>query len=624
MTGTFLKNGKSDYKILIPDNADFYEEYAAKEFKRLFFDATGVTLSIVKDSDEKITNWEENQAYFSLGNTQIFKTSGVSNDFNLLKRDGYRIVTKGKTLILIGGGGYGTVYAVYGFMERQFGYRYYHPEEVYIKKTADEELKEFDITDIPDFENRTGGNYYSGSDASVKYKGIADCAIRMRTFEFWGKMRDGKPFWGSWVHNHGAYLDGRKYEKAHPDWYSPELTQLCLSNEEMWKEFAKNVIRRVEKFTEQEYFGLGQEDAPTFCGCDRCKEQIKKYGKSGIMMRFTNYVAREVEKWRKENAPERKVYVGTLAYHLTGEPPVKKDENGKYVPLDPSVVAEDNVYILIAPIWADYSASFTDEVNNGPTKKMIEGWAAISDKLMMWIYGANYGGRFRFFDNLHRISENYKLFKKYNYIWFYYETNYSKQGTAFQSMLHFIHAQLAWNTNLDLKDLVVEFMDNFYKDAAPQMKEYLKELDGYYQTQKQVFAKKLNRRIATRLWEEQEREDVLNKDFYDYKFLVKLLNILEDAMNAIRNAKYHEEKEKMLIDRIRLEKLTVQYLVTFCCKEDMTKEEYDKFVDEFISDWEYLEISAGAGKDVNFSLDDVKKMKEGIHYLDIPEFWVQI
>ena len=347
MTGTFLKNGKSDYKILIPDNADFYEEYAAKEFKRLFFDATGVTLSIVKDSDEKITNWEENQAYFSLGNTQIFKTSGVSNDFNLLKRDGYRIVTKGKTLILIGGGGYGTVYAVYGFMERQFGYRYYHPEEVYIKKTADEELKEFDITDIPDFENRTGGNYYSGSDASVKYKGIADCAIRMRTFEFWGKMRDGKPFWGSWVHNHGAYLDGRKYEKAHPDWYSPELTQLCLSNEEMWKEFAKNVIRRVEKFTEQEYFGLGQEDAPTFCGCDRCKEQIKKYGKSGIMMRFTNYVAREVEKWRKENAPERKVYVGTLAYHLTGEPPVKKDENGKYVPLDPSVVAEDTLLFFL-------------------------------------------------------------------------------------------------------------------------------------------------------------------------------------------------------------------------------------------------------------------------------------
>ncbi len=616
---TFLKDGKSEYIIIVPDNADFYEDYASRECKRLFFEATGVTLPIVTESEEKAVAFDENKAYISIGRTKIFETSGVDNDFSILKRDGYRIVTKGNVLILIGGGSYGTVYAIYGFMERQFGYRYYHPDEVYIKKTSDDSLKDYDVTDIPDFENRTGGNYYSGSDAAVRYEGIADCAIRMRTFEFYGKGRDGKPFWGSWVHNHGEYLDGRKYKIAHRDWYSPEFTQLCLSNEEMWPEFAQNVIKRIKRCKEQEYFGLGQEDSASFCGCDRCKEQIKKYGRSGIMMRFTNYVARTVEQWRKENAPERNIYIGTLAYHFTGKPPVKKDENGNYVPLDDSVVAEKNVFVLMAPIWADYSAPFDDEENNADTKEMIEGWPVISDKLMMWIYGANYSGRFRFFDNLHVLSENYKLFKKYDYIWFYYETNFSKQGTAFQSMLHFIHAQLAWNTNLDLKDLVVEFMNNFYKDAAPQMKEYLKRLDSYHKERKAILGKKLNRRIPTLLWEMEETQDVLSKEFYDYKSLVSMLNLLEEGIAQIKKAKYHAEKEKMLIDRIRLEKLTIQYLISFFCEENMTREQFIDFVDAFIYDWKDLGISAG-NAEIDFRIEHVENLKKGIHYLDIPDF----
>ena len=162
-------------------------------------------------------------------------------------------------------------------------------------------------------------------------------------------------------------------------------------------------------------------------------------------------------------------------------------------------------------------------------------------------------------------------------------------------------------------------MDNFYKDAAPQMKEYLKRLDSYHKERKAILGKKLNRRIPTLLWEMEETQDVLNKEFHDYTSLVSMLNLLDEGITQIKKAKYHAEKEKMLIDRIRLEKLTIQYLISFFCEENMTREQFIDFVDTFIYDWKDLGISAG-NAEIDFRIEHVENLKKGIRYLDIPDF----
>ena len=53
------------------------------------------------------------------------------------------------------------------------------------------------------------------------------------------------------------------------------------------------------------------------------------------------------------------------------KPPVKKDESGKWVPYDNSVICDDNVGVYIAPIRAAYNQSFYHD-NNVSAKESIE------------------------------------------------------------------------------------------------------------------------------------------------------------------------------------------------------------------------------------------------------------
>ena len=266
MDKNFIVDGKTEYMLVVSPDSDFYETYAKDEFLRLFKEATGIDIPVVTE----VLEFSSDKKIISIGRTDFFKGSGVRAEYDELKRDGYKIVTKGNSLILVGGGGYGTVYAVYGFFERQFDYRYYMQDEWKITEKQNDKLLEFDVTDIPDIENRTGRFWYPIIDP--------DCAIRMRTFSNFGDMRDGSKFFGSWDHNHiSYYLPLEKYYDEHPDWYSPDKTQLCLSNEEMWPEMVKLVKKRIVENEKSEYFLLGQEDIRTYCDCPRCTEQIKLY-----------------------------------------------------------------------------------------------------------------------------------------------------------------------------------------------------------------------------------------------------------------------------------------------------------------------------------------------------------
>lgn len=576
-----VKSGKSEYILVVPTEPDHYEDFAVKEFKRLFSNATGIELPVMTDEN---AHFDTEKSVISLGRTLTYKESGVAATYDELKRDGYKIVTKGKTVILIGGGTYGTVYAVYGFMEKQFGYRYYAIDEEKIDKKSDAKLIDFDWTNIPDIENRTGRFFPARVDA--------DCAIRMRTMSNYGFFHDGKEFFGSWAHNHiKYYIPIDTYFSEHPEWFSPERTQLCLSNEEMWDEMVERVKGRIMEYTEAEYFLLGQEDQPTFCGCPRCTEQIERYGRSGIMMRFINYVARAIKAWQKEVCPERIIYIGTFAYQKTQEPPVTVDENGNFSPVDPSVVPEDNVFIMIAPMSADCSITIDDPEHNAKAKLTLEGWHYLTDHCVMWAYCSNFNRALGFFDNFHVIDKNYRIFKKYEFKWVYYESHGGKQGTAFQQMLLFIHSNLAWDTSLNTTDLIDEFMPNFYKIAAPKVKQYFLSMDKYYKDGKRKLYEQDGIYRGTYLWNGREGE-VFSKKFYSFDFLKEMYELLNSAINDVEFSDYDESLKNRLIERIALERMTIKFLIAEFFESEFDKKSFYAFIDEFESECERYQVKS--------------------------------
>lgn len=153
-TADFLvKDGKTEYKLVVPKAQTDKLKMAKEEFLYFFEQATGISMSIIYDTDDadnSLTHDKDNK-YVSIGNTTLALTANVSTEGYDLGNDGVRIETKDKTIFLLGGSDTGVIYAVYDFMKIEFGYEQYAADCFAIDKgVTDVTLKNYDVTDIPD------------------------------------------------------------------------------------------------------------------------------------------------------------------------------------------------------------------------------------------------------------------------------------------------------------------------------------------------------------------------------------------------------------------------------------------------------------------------------------------
>ena len=169
-TDWLVKDGKTDYVLYVPAVQSTEMKLAIQEFKLLFYDATKITISEVFDTIPAT----ENGKYISLGENALFDSIYVQDenvegydanknitkaefDKEHLKEDGVRMLTKGKTVYLLGGSqDQGVVNAVYTFMSLHFNYEYFYRNCIVIDEdVTDEKLKIFDVKDVPDIDRRS-------------------------------------------------------------------------------------------------------------------------------------------------------------------------------------------------------------------------------------------------------------------------------------------------------------------------------------------------------------------------------------------------------------------------------------------------------------------------------------
>ena len=142
--------GNSDYKIVIPKEANGSETTAVMELNTFLSEATGVTLPVVTDDT---VNFSEDAKYISLGNTTLMSEAGVEKNDEQLGRSGFIIATKGKSYFLAGRDKQvtkGTLYAVYDFLNEVVGYEYFAPECYSLNKSENVAFKEINKVEIPD------------------------------------------------------------------------------------------------------------------------------------------------------------------------------------------------------------------------------------------------------------------------------------------------------------------------------------------------------------------------------------------------------------------------------------------------------------------------------------------
>jgi hypothetical protein len=565
-----VKDGKSDYKILISSEATDTEKYASGELVSFFKQATGVTLPIVMDTGDM----DENNKYISIGDTSLFEESGMKVSLSELGADGFKIKTYGNSVILNAAEEGGKLYSVYDFMEEQIGFEVYAANEIYVDTIKDRKLKDFDVTEVPDFEGRDVHDVVYGNNATFASRK----RLRGVITSFSSAQGNGS-VWSRtlWCHSTHILLRPSLHLSAHRDWFSVNEKDICYgtgiedspNGELMRQTMFESLKYYIEIAPKAKYFMIGLEDDSGYCGCSKCMTANKLYSghnnrMSGTMVVFVNKMARMVKAWLQDTYPERadQVVIGMFAYQNSLQPPVEKNyATGEYT-YHKDVVPDSNVMIRFAPISAVYSKPMTDPVANKETEEIMKGWRALGANMSVWSYSCPFGAYLYPAYNWHNMQDNYRIFLEYGV------TDVLDQGPRdsailpFQAMRDYVQAELLWDVDQDINVLIDSFMENYYKDAAPYVKQYFNLINANYA----LMEKTKGYSWKPGPWE--SRDQAL-AEYYPKAYLNSCLDLLAQAKKAAEKIE-NESTRRAVMERLEKEELSPRYIVI-----EQYKEYYD-------------------------------------------------
>ncbi len=511
-----LKDGKTDYVVVIPEVASSDILTAKDEFVELFRKATNVTLPVIRDTG--LTH-NANAKYISLGETTLFKSADISLDKSALTRDGYKIVTKDKTIYLAGGEDLGAVYAVYTFMNLNFNFETYWLDCFEIDKgITDFKLMNYQVSDAPDFYERIAnyGMYFikSSDYDESKYK------LRMRmgekrnqnflpVFQMAGNpnSKSGQSTNASMylpreaeLYEDNEWVTAKTYYDAYSSkWFSDAGDQFCYTAHgdadaynAMIEICAAKICYSLTQYTpathpQYNIVTLTQQDNHSVCTCATCGETKAKYGdaNSGALCVFNNKVMEKVQEWmhKEENAEYKRddLQLIFFAYDFSVDSPVVKNEKGEWEPASPDVVLRDDVGIYFANMYYENQLPLSHEMND-KERDNYDGWSVITDNIYNWIYSAN-------FHYLMYIYDTFDFYNSEGYQYFASKgrrmmVNQTQDGTptactAWYNLKAYLDSKLMWNSSLDTGELIEGYFDAMFKDASDTMMEYFLELRAH-------------------------------------------------------------------------------------------------------------------------------------------------
>ena len=496
-TDTYMvKDGKTSYKVVVPEIETQSISYAKSELSRFFKEATGVDLKFIKDTG---LSHNDSNRYISLGDTSLYKSLNRDDDITALKKDGTKIFTKDKTVYIIGGAETGVLNGVYDFLKINFGFEYFFTDSYTLRtNVTDLKLLDYDVTDISDIEYREIIGYTKGSD-SADGKMIS---YRLRLRDSYGNlllpihMGDSQTTEIKNNHNSLYFLPEEKYGTTYPEFYSG-AGQLCYTahgNEKgtydkMTSLCAEKIEQSLMWYPAAEYpqykaVLLGQMDNVPMCSCTACATMKNEHNdaNSAALMKFMHDVGKKVDAWMalEENAAYRRENFKYMffAYLDTSRPPFVEDSNGN---ID---IAEDLKFddgVNVAPFFAQShlhtGVSFDDKANI-EQKEYIRLWGKAFPGTWAWSYGGFYNDFFTFWDLYSFYPGYYKYLKANNYSLTFPQIKSCQTGadTGFNVLAIYMYSKLAWNSELSVENIFDEYFNAMYAEAAEPMREMFDDL----------------------------------------------------------------------------------------------------------------------------------------------------
>ena len=573
----FIVDKSTEYVIFI-DQTDDQMKSAIKVASAFLVeqleDATGVKLTIKIDKPTTITKYRH---AIVIGHRDLYEALGLEIPNEELGEAGYFITKTGRVVFIEADGQDGYRMAILAFLKEVIGYDMISEDCIVYGKQA-ETLPEFDIVYKPSFEYRQQANYMTEDE-------LYGMGIQAHT-DIWIPSSEG---WD--MHNALHYLPLAAYGTAHPNWYTADKTQICPTAggnssefKAMVKALSSAMMARINAYPNLQNINLSIADSAgnDACTCARCKLYITLYGEAGFSAAWIDLI-NAVNASIQAQLEDRVVYVSFLAYRSTEGAPandnytlkqryVINDDGSYYLQTDAQgnpvyLKCDDKVAVWFAPI----DAKFAENLNHADNAKHLANakkWCAISERVYVWLYGANFKFSMYPYNSWQSSAENYKILSDIGVdgVWSYAFDKY--EFTAFTDLKTYIDSKFTVNVNEDYQDVLNTYFANYFGPASVKMRSMFdsivakcNEIESKYDG--------LGRGIYDELENVPGVLGFGTKTYWEKSWLEGLVDLCDEAIALVdADATLTDVQKTMIKDRIIKESLFPRYVLctTFASK----------------------------------------------------------
>lgn len=570
----FVTEGKSDYKIIAGN--DEQTQKAAYYLASYVEKATGCELQFAETKDYKADG-----KFIVLNVPEIFEAAGLTMPEDDLGVQGYYIKTVGDNVIMTSNYESGARFVMLAFLRNVLGFKMYSIKAVTFEKDGSI-MPDMEIIEKPDI-SYFHRMHNTGEDAEEIY---------MMGFTKDGFLSIDGDMW----HNSLNFIPLETYADSHPEYFSTKGNDLCYTGhgseqavDEMTTIIANRMLAELKEQPDALFAACTIMDHGDVCQCDSCVESNQRYNgaDSAAVVKFTNLIGKKVQAGLQKEADatgtkKRPITVMFFAYHAMNQPPAVKTEDGTWMPIDETVVCDENVAVFYAPIEAEYTHTFY-ESENERYYDMTLGWKACSKDLYCWLYETNFMAYMYPYNCWDSMMETYRfcVASGASYVMGQDQHN-ATASTAFTDLKDYINSQALLDLNQDYPALVDDYFENYYLDAGEPMREYFDELRAWMFNLEEEYPAELSGSIYASIDESK---------YWPKNTLEHWLDLIDEALEKAENYKDDKLLYDNLKNRITKESLFMRYALIEHYSGTFSAEKLKEMQVSFMEDAQSLSFS---------------------------------
>ncbi|PWB73057.1 DUF4838 domain-containing protein [candidate division GN15 bacterium] len=428
------ENGRSEFTVYLPNSLSGQALANVDTLREYFRAVTGAELPIAVNPKK--------------GGRKIVVEIGASHSSRVvvpeLGSDGFMIWGDNGNLYLTANTEYGFQNAVYTFLESYLGCRLYSPSVRVVPARATIVLPAMSDRQVPAI--------------TFRMQNIHDS-----TYTNWHKLNTNDDF-GLFVHTFQTLVSAEKYFESHPEYFSlingnrMPTGQLCLSNPDVFRIVVEELRTRMKANPRATFWSVSQNDTYVPCECDACRAIDSVEGSpSGSLLTFVNRVADEF--------PD--MTISTLAYQYSRTAP-------KHIKPRP------NVNIMLCSIECNRSKPLAQDSSSASFVEDVRDWSRLTHNIFLWDYVINFRNLVSPFPNLRVLQPNIRFFAASG-ITSVFEQGLAGFGGEFAELRIYLLAKLLWNPDINVDSVENDFLQGFYGNAAPFIRQYIDTMHAVMQ-----------------------------------------------------------------------------------------------------------------------------------------------